>query len=62
MPRTPANTIIFFNLQMMFVGSIIIASFGVAGMLSAMVASSFFPSDYDEYLAKRYLTGTSVSW
>ena len=44
---------------MMFVGSIIIASFGAAGILSAIAAAS--PSREEDYTATNYLIGTSVS-
>ena len=45
---------------MMFIGSIIIASFGVAGILSAIAATS--PRNDNEEAAVGYLIGTSVSY
>ena len=45
---------------MMFLGSVFIAAFGAAGVLSAIAASS--PRNQFEIDAQSYLIGTSVSY
>lgn len=47
------------SLQMIFIGSIIIALFGIAGILSAIAAVDHY--NKVEERARQYLIGTSVS-